>query len=344
MKKKILFATALMAVAMAMPAYAEDADNVATLADTTPQVTKHFVMAEGLAVPAETFSFTATAVTSDAPAATIAEVDYNTEYSLGEATEGKYTLDTYADITFGTFPHAGMYEYTVKETAGNDNAITYDTAEYKLRVYVVNEDDGSLKVQTVTAEKDNEKQSEIGFTNTYRKNASLTISKSTVGSMSDKTKDFAFTITFTKSGTEDASVTSYTGKIGTEDVVCNVGTATTFYLHDGESLVFDELPVGTRYVVTEAAAADGYKPSVSVVENGVQNATLTANDADALSSASSGLTNLVGENENSATFTNTYDDIPVTGLLLNNLPAVMLIAISAVALVLLTLCKRRRKN
>lgn len=35
MKKKILFATALMAVAMAMPAYAEDADNVATLADTT---------------------------------------------------------------------------------------------------------------------------------------------------------------------------------------------------------------------------------------------------------------------------------------------------------------------
>ena len=70
MKKKILFATALMAVAMAMPAYAEDADNVATLADTTPQVTKHFVMAEGLAVPAETFSFTATAVTSDAPAAT----------------------------------------------------------------------------------------------------------------------------------------------------------------------------------------------------------------------------------------------------------------------------------
>ena len=152
MKKKILFATALMAVAMAMPAYAEDADNVATLADTTPQVTKHFVMAEGLAVPAETFSFTATAVTSDAPAATIAEVDYNTEYSLGEATEGKYTLDTYADITFGTFPHAGMYEYTVKETAGNDNAITYDTAEYKLRVYVVNEDDGSLIVQTVTAE------------------------------------------------------------------------------------------------------------------------------------------------------------------------------------------------
>ena len=345
MKKKILFATALMAVAMAMPAYADNTVTVPTITAGAPQITKHLVMAEGLAIPSETFSFTAMAVTEGAPTATIEDVSYDSADSYGDLTpENYYSIDKNADITFEIFPHAGLYEYTVKETAGNTDGVTYDAGEYNLRVYVVNTNDGNLEVQTITAAKGEEKQSEIGFTNTYRKNASLTISKNTVGSMADKTKDFAFTITFTKSGTEDAAVTSYTGKIGEENVVCNVGTETTFYLHDGESLVFDELPVGTRYVVTEAAAADGYKPSVSVVENGVQNATLTANDADALSSASSGLTNLVGENENSATFTNTYDDIPVTGLVLNNLPAVMLIAISAVALVLLTLCKRRRKN
>ena len=344
MKKKILFATALMAVAMAMPAYADDADNIATLADTTPQVTKHFVMAEGLAVPAETFSFTATAVTSDAPTATIENISYDTDYSLGQVTDGKYSLDNYAEITFGTFPHAGMYEYTVKETTGDAEGVTYDTASYDLNVYVVNDTDGTLKAQTVTAEKDGAKQSEIGFTNTYRKNGSLTISKNTVGDLADKTKDFAFTITFTKSGTEGDNVTSYTGKIGEETAECKVGEETTFYLHDGESLMFDSLPVGTRYVVTEQAAEDGYVPSVSVIENGVQSTTRSAADAEALSSAESGDTNLVGENPNSAIFTNTYDDIPVTGLVLNNLPAVMLIAVSAAALVLLTLCKRRRKN
>ena len=343
MKKKILFATALMAVAMAMPAYADD--EVPTITADTPQVTKHFVMAEGLAIPDETFSFTATAVTTDAPTATIADVSYASTDSYGNlTTENYYSIDKNAAITFGDFPHAGLYEYTVTETAGSTTGVTYDDASYNLRVYVVNTNDGKLEVQTITAEKDDEKQSEIGFTNTYRKNASLTITKNTEGSMADKTKDFAFTITFTKSGTEDASVTSYTGKIGEESIECEIGKETSFNLHDGESLVFDELPVGTRYTVTEVGAEDGYKPSVKVVENGVAQSERTAADNDSLSTADANATNLVGENDNSATFTNTYDDIPVTGLVLNNLPAVMLIAISAAALVLLPLCKRRRKN
>ena len=340
MKKKILFAAALMAAAMAMPAYAED--TVPTITAGAPQVTKHFVMAEGLAIPSENFSFTATAATADAPAAAIDDISYASNDAFGSLTDGKYSIDKKATITFEPFPHAGLYEYTVAETAGSTTGVTYDDASYNLRVYVVNEDNGSLKIQTITAAKDDEKQSEIGFTNTYRKTASLTIAKSTVGSMADKTKDFAFTITFTKSGTESDDVTYYTGKIGEEPVECRVGEETTFHLHDGESLVFDELPVGTRYVVTEQAAEDGYQPSVKVVENGVEQPERTAADTESLSTAEA--TNLVGENANSATFTNTYDTIPVTGLVLNNLPAVMLIAISAAALVLLTLCKRRRKN
>ena len=345
MKKMIaaLTLTGLLAASLGLSAFADDAANVATL--TEQQVTKHLVMAESLDVPDAEFSFAVTAVTADAPAVTIGSISYSSADDKGTlSTEGVYTVDKNAEITFGTFPHAGTYEYTVTETTGSAEGITYDSTSYTMTVYVANGSDGALAVQRIIVEADNGKQYELSFTNTYCKNGSLTITKNTEGDLADKTKDFAFTITFIKSGTESDSVTSYTGKIGEEPIECTIGQETSFYLHDGESLVFDDLPVGTRYVVTEAAAADGYKPSVSVVENGVQNATLTANDADALSSASSGLTNLVGENENSATFTNTYDDIPVTGLVLNNLPAVMLIAISAVALVLLTLCKRRRKN
>ena len=348
MKKMIaaLTLTGLLAASFGLSAFADDTANAVTLAKH--QVTKHFVMAEGLDVPDEEFTFEATADTVDAPVVTINSISYNSADNKGTlSTEGVYTVDKEADITFGTFPHAGTYKYTVTETAGNANGITYDSTSYTMMVYVANNSTGDLEVQSITVEADNGKQDDLSFTNTYRKNGSLTITKKTEGDLADKTKDFAFTITFTKSGTESDSVTSYTGKIGSEDVTCNIGEETTFYLHDGESLVFDELPVGTRYVVTETAAEDGYTPSVSVIENGVQGTTRNASDADELSTADNGSSNLVGEGENKVEFTNTYDDVPVTGLVLKNLPFLLLIVLPALALILpmaAKSCMKKRKH
>ena len=97
--------------------------------------------------------------------------------------------------------------------------------------------------------------------------------------------------------------------------------------------MFDSLPVGTRYTVTETAAEDGYVPSVQVVENGVEGGVRTAADADALASAEDGATNLVGEGTNSVAFTNTQDDVPLTGILLKNAPFVVAIAAGALLLI-----------
>ena len=306
------------------------------LADTVPtvkKVTKHFEMAEGIAAPDVTFYFTATAVTADAPAATIDILSY-TNADQGTLENGLSTFDKTADITFGTFPHAGLYEYTVQETAGStNNGVTYDTASYELNVYVINDENGDLKVQSITAEKDGEKQDELSFTNTYRKNSSLAISKTTVGAQADKTKDFNFTIEFEKSATEADTVTSYTGNIGEETVTCNVGEETSFKLHDGESLVFDSLPAGTRYVVKEKGAEDGYTPSIKVVENGVETRDETVSEQEGIASATNGTT-LVGEKNNSVAFTNTYNDAPVTGIILHNWPFVLLVGLAAAAMIL----------
>jgi len=346
MKKMIaaLTLTGLLAASLGLSAFADDAANVATL--TEQQVTKHLVMAESLDVPDAEFSFAVTAVTADAPAVTIGSISYSSADDKGTlSTEGVYTVDKSADITFGTFPHAGTYEYTVTETTGSAEGITYDSTSYTMTVYVANGSDGALAVQRIIVEADNGKQYELSFTNTYCKNGSLTITKNTEGDLADKTKDFAFTITFIKSGTESDSVTSYTGKIGEEPIECTIGQETSFYLHDGESLVFDDLPVGTRYVVTEVAAADGYTPSVSVIENGVQTVTNnTTAEANALSTANAGFSNLVGEKENSVVFTNTCGDAPATGLVLKNLPFLLLIVLPALALILPVAAKSRMKK
>ena len=328
MKMVLIGLTCLMTVGMQMDVFADDTDKVPTV----EKVCKHFEMAEGIAAPEVTFSFIAEKVTTDAPDATIGTLTYsNADTTTVE--NGLSSFDKEAEITFGTFPHAGLYEYTISETAGTGDGITYDTASYNLNVYVVNNDDGSLEVKSITAEKDGEKQNELSFTNTYRKNSNLTISKKTEGEYADKTKDFDFTIEFEKAATESDEVDVYTGKIGDETVDCKVGEETTFKLHDGESLVFNALPAGTRYVVSEVAAKDGYTPQIKVVENGKLTLERSVSEDNGISSAETE-TNLVGENENKVEFTNTYQDIALTGIVLNNWPFIILIILAIGALLL----------
>ena len=120
-------------------------------------------------------------------------------------------------------------------------------------------------------------------------------------------------------------------------------TPATFKLHDREQLVFNDLPAGTRYVVSEIGAEDGYTPSIQVTENGVQGEVIQGNEKDTVSSASDGSSNLVGENENKVVFTNTFNDTPITGLILNALPFAILIGIAVLVFIILGFIKKRIK-
>ena len=86
--------------------------------------------------------------------------------------------------------------------------------------------------------------------------ATLTVSKKVAGSFGDKHKDFKFCLAL-----DDDSITSlsYTKGDATETVTRNADNQFEFTLSDGESAVFADLPVGTRYTVTEPdARAEGY--------------------------------------------------------------------------------------
>ena len=117
------------------------------------------------------------------------------------------------------------------------------------------------------------------------------------------------------------------------------GVEATFTLRHGQKLVFENLPAGTRYNVTEVGVEDRYIPSVVVKENGVERANQTGGDAIDLSTGSA----LVGEyGENSVVFTNTFQDTPVTGLFMDNLPFILLGAVAVLAFAMLTVLKRKR--
>lgn len=307
-------------------------------------ITKEFEMANGLKTPAATFKFTATPTTEGEPTATIADVSF-TEGQAGTLKGEKYVLEGKTAISFtGTWPHAGEYVYTVAETQESMPNVTYDTSSYTLRVYVINGTNG-LEVEKITAQGANGKTDKILFTNTYAKNnATLTIEKNTEGDYADKTRKFDFEITFTKSPMSDQ--TTFTGTIGAQSVEYTAGQTKTFKLADGEKLVFNNLPVGTTYMVKELAATDGYTPKVTVVENKTTTVTnKTVQETEALDTLKeNGKNNLVGENENKVTFTNTYKDVAVTGIVMNNLPFILLVAVAIVAFVSLAVIKRRRTS
>lgn len=308
-------------------------------------ITKEFEMADGLRTPAATFKFTATSQTQDALPATITDVTYQAG-ETGTLKDGKYVISKDTAISFtGAWKHAGEYVYTVTESKENPiSNVTYDTSSYILRVYVINGTTG-LEVEKITAQGANGKTDKILFTNTYAKNdATLTIEKNTEGDYADKTRKFDFEITFTKSPMSDQ--TTFTGTIGAQSVEYTAGQTKTFKLADGEKLVFNNLPVGTTYMVKELAATDGYTPKVTVVENKTTTVTnKTVQETEALDTLKeNGKNNLVGENENKVTFTNTYKDVAVTGIVMNNLPFILLVAVAIVAFVSLAVIKRRRTS
>lgn len=308
-------------------------------------ITKEFEMADGLRTPAATFKFTATSQTQDALPATITDVTYQAG-ETGTLKDGKYVISKDTAISFtGAWKHAGEYVYTVTESKENPiSNVTYDTSSYTLRVYVINGTNG-LEIEKITAQGATGKTDKILFTNTYAKNdATLTIEKNTTGTYADKTRKFDFEITFTKSPMSDQ--TTFTGTIGAQSVEYTAGQTKTFKLADGEKLVFNNLPVGTTYMVKELAATDGYTPKVTVVENKTTTVTnKTVQETEALDTLKeNGKNNLVGENENKVTFTNTYKDVAVTGIVMNNLPFILLVAVAIVAFVSLAVIKRRRTS
>ena len=280
-----------------------------------------------------------------------------------------------------TYTHAGEYVYTVAETQNVGwaqilknsvpiDSMTYDNRSYEMHVIVKNKQSSGVYISSVyfklvsTSSTAKVKPSEKGelykydlFVNTYRKNAgkitnpneptpnkpkpenfnpgakSLVIKKLVEGDSADKTKDFTFKLTFTKASTDDQG--TFVGQVGSTSYTFENGKEKTITLHHNQSLVFDNLPAGTRYKLVESGS-QGYKATASYNENGViRNQTGTAS-ADFTQTSI-----LVGEKTNDNTITNSLPNVTPTGLLIDNLPFILMIGLGLAGFVVLS--KKRRQ-
>lgn len=296
----------------------------------------------------------------------------------GQTSIKKETGDIFREVNY---THAGEYVYTVaeKQNVGwkaiqkNGSPIdfmTYDNRNYEMHVIVKNKTTGGTYISSVYFKQvtpsvnGKVKPSESGttykydlFTNIYRKNAgkitdpnepnpnkpnvskvdpnakSLVIKKVVSGATADKSKDFTFKLTFTKASTETSQ--SITGKIGETSKTFVYGQETTITLRHDQSLVFDTIPAGTRYKLVETGS-QGYTASAAYKENGA-----SKNQAGTVSTNFTQDSILIGEKPNDNTITNSLPDVTPTGLLIDNLPFILMIGLGLAGFVVLS--KKRKQ-
>ena len=198
------------------------------------------------------------------------------------AKDGVSTIELHKDAqvgNFGTIEYAkpGTYTYVITEQPGDEAALTFSKATYRVTVTVTDDDAGKLSAKTEIAQLTDdagdaaERTVEAAvFTNTA-KTGSLTVKKTVVGG--DSRREFGFTVALTDGDGEPVSGTFGKG----EHAVTFADGKATFTLKDGEEKTVAGLPVGARYTVAEDAAegyttavngADGSKAEGAVTEDG----------------------------------------------------------------------------
>ena len=298
----------------------------------------------------------------------------------GEKSIKKNTGNIFANVTY-THAGEYVYTVAEKQNEGwramqKDgvaiDSMTFDNRSYEMHVIVKNKviSGSGVYISSVYFKQDTTeatakvKPSEKGimfkydlFTNIYRKNAgkitdpnnsypndphlghydpnakSLVIKKVVSGATADKSKDFTFKLTFTKASTEENK--SIVGQIGNQSKTFEYGKETIITLHHDQSLVFDTIPAGTRYKLVETGS-QGYTASAAYWENGVSKTQTGRISADFTQNSV-----LVGEKVNKNTITNSVQDVTPTGLLIDNLPFILMIGLGLAGFVVLS--KKRRQ-
>lgn len=373
MFKKVLavVAAGAMTMGMAMPTFAAEGGKV-----TEAYVSKTYNTEVG---KAEKFSFTATQVKAGTGIITTAANVTIPDISFTAEQTG--TTKQRVKVNFPTFTEAGEYEYTVTETQTADPAVAdgehekmiMSKAEYTMDVYVTENTEGNLVIDNIIVKKMKDdkgddaqgtKVTDIGdtdtngfnFTNTYVQEAgtgtnpttpdpdytnygSLNVSKTidANGGTADTAKQFDFTATFKfPAGTDAATLGGVKGN-GATITIGQDGTY-SFKLKTTESMKFTGVPVGTKIAVTESGTPN-YKGSAAVVINGTTQDTVTATKyGEAITVSEKSL----GQKKNTVDVTNTYNYVPTTGIIMNTLPYVLMIALCGVALIAFVGFKRRR--
>ena len=184
----------------------------------------------------------------------------------------------------------------------------------------------------------------------YTENGSLKISKNVIGNESSDTSfaastsdEFNFTVNFVfPAGTDKNTLGGV--KVDGTDVTINGNGDATLILKHNDAKKFTGVPVGTKIIVTEAAKAN-YKGSAAVVINNENKAPVVAtkfNEDIKVWDKDANTGYKLGQTKNAVDVTNKFNNVPTTGIIMNTLPYVLMIALCGAALIAFVAFKRRR--
>lgn len=283
------------------------------------------------------------------------------DFSHGSWTSGCYDENgPYVSVSY-VFDEAVEantdYTYYFKENLSKANVSGYD-----LTRTLVNGADGTDG--SVTMNKEHSNQS-ITFSNFYKKNTTdVTITKQVTGLLGDTNKDFEFRVSITRNGADCSA--GVTAKKGDQMV-----SLTDFTLKHNETVTLENVPIGATIKVTEVIPGEHYTVSAtghSDEQNGRDNVaftyvavanTDTASDADeadlmllsmdedtAVDADGDAVAYDVGTKvkNNQIIVTNHCTLKPDTGVLLDTLPYIVILAVVAGGVALLMLRKRRKED
>lgn len=261
-----------------------------------------------------------------------------------DAASAPVTQPVAVAVTADSYQSMGYYYYEFREKAGNTAGVTYAADTCAVRVAVVNDDSGALKIDSVRLYKVNADGS-LGdkaenVTNVYAA-GSLSVTKTVSGNMGDRNREFDVTVTFTApAGTEIHApivISTSAGITGnpTEAVInaAKTGATASVKVKDGTTVVFSNIPKGVAYQVTETQAEGYQTPKYNGAESvGGKNGTITDTAAG---------TGTVGMAQ-SVEIENKRETTIDTGIFLSNLPYVLVLAGIAAAALLFFAGKKRR--
>lgn len=205
----------------------------------------------------------------------------------------------------------------------------------------------------------------VNFYAHYKKATSnVTITKQVTGLLGDTNKEFAFNVSITQNGTACTGVTAKKGDQTVSDL-------TNFTLKHNETVTLENVPIGATITVTEVTPGAHYKVSAtgqSGEQDGIDNVaftyvavanTATAGNADEaelmlLSMDEDTAVDADGDavaydsgievDNNQIIVTNHCGLLPDTGVLLDTLPYIVILAVVAGGVALLMLRKHRKED
>ena len=282
----------------------------------------------------------------------------------------KTAMDTSKKMTTGEYVYKVTSTSTVTKAKTND-VFTASKAEYKLNIFVAQDTNGKLYIKGLSiintktdAGADNTDGTKVNgnpgtttggiesnfsglkFVNEYVAKAGSVVDPTdpivpnpedpstyafkvtnNVVNPKDQAGNFKYTMTVTKPAGITTADDSYVYFVNGAKVSGKYGEAVTFTLPAGKNMMIRSCYAGSKVTVDQQGVANWTATAKTMFNGKADSSTLTAAVGKNLKVENKTL----GQQENKVDYTNTYKDIAVTGIIVNNFPFIIMIGMAIVA-------------